>query len=81
MTHLRKPLVRTVDVPRAAHGYRSRLIVTLKPGALLVLREPRRRDTVELDLAVLFVRELIARRAHGSARGTRGPGKKGGERV
>jgi hypothetical protein len=55
------------------HGYRDRLIITLHPGAIIEVRESRRRQSVRLDLGILYVQELIrlAREQRGK-RGRRG---------
>jgi hypothetical protein len=59
MTTLSKPLTRSVIHPRMPHGYRDRLIITVHPGAIIEVREARRRQSVRLDLGILYVKELI----------------------
>ena len=59
MTTLSKPLTRSVIHPRMPHGYADRLVISIYPGAIIEVRESRRRQSVRLDLGVLYVQELI----------------------
>ncbi len=61
MTKLRKPITRSVIHPHMPHGYRDRLVITVHPGGFIEVREARRRETVRLDVGILYVKELIRR--------------------
>ena len=51
----------SITVPRIAHGYSSRLVVTLYPTGAIEIAEARRREpSVLLDLACLYVESRIA---------------------
>ena len=57
MTALTKPVKRTTPV-KLPHRFAQRLIVTLYPGAVLGLREPRRKE-LTFDLATLYTKTLL----------------------
>lgn len=59
MTALKKPLSRAVDRPNMPHGYKDRLILTIHPGGILEVRESRRRESVTLDVGILYVKALL----------------------
>lgn len=58
-TRLTKPLRRQVAWRPTMHGLKPLLVVTLYPGGIVSLREPRCRRTVELDLGKLYVQQLL----------------------
>lgn len=61
MTNLSKPLTRSVTHPHMPHAYKDRLIISIHPGGFIEVREARRRESVRLDIGVLYVKELIRR--------------------
>ncbi len=61
MTELKKPLTRFVEHPHMPHGYRDRLVITVHPGGFIEVREARRRESVRLDVGILYVKELLRR--------------------
>jgi hypothetical protein len=57
MTTLTKPVTRSTPV-RLPHRFANKLIVTLYPGAVLGIREPRRKE-LTFDLATLYTKTLL----------------------
>lgn len=70
MTTLTKPVRRVVQVSKVPHGFRNRLIFTLYPGGVVSVREIRRNESVEFDLASLYA-SAVVRRALGMKPATR----------
>ena len=72
MTTLSKPLTRSVTHPHMPHGYRDRLVITVHPGGFIEVREARRRQSVRLDVGILYVQGMIRRaREEAAKRGRR----------
>lgn len=61
MIELNKPVRRVASVREMPHGFRNRLIVTLYPGGIISVREPRHKESVDFDLAKLYASTLVRR--------------------
>jgi hypothetical protein len=57
MTTLTKPVSRSTPA-KLPHRFASKLILTLYPGAVLGIREPRRKE-ITFDLATLYTTTLL----------------------
>ena len=68
MTTLSKPLTRSITHPHMPHGYRDRLVISIYPGGFIEVRESRRRQSVRLDVGILYVTELIRRAGEEAAK-------------
>jgi len=81
MTRLSKPLTRSIVHPHMPHGYRDRLVITVHPGGFIEVRESRRRQSVRLDVGILYVTELIRRAGEQQRkRGRRGTSRRSSAR-
>lgn len=61
MTELTKPVKRVATVREMPHRFRNRLVITLYPGGIVSVREARRAESVEFDLAKLYASAIIRR--------------------
>ncbi len=57
MTTITKPVTRRV-ASRLPHGFRDTLIITLHPGGVVEVREPRRKG-YSFDLGLLYAKAVI----------------------
>jgi hypothetical protein len=61
MTDLTKAVRRTSAWP-APHGVAPRVVISLYPGAIIGLREYRRRKEIKLAASTLYAQALLAER-------------------
>jgi hypothetical protein len=59
MTKLQKPLCRTTEARRMPHGFKSTLVLTIYPGAVVEVRESGRRSGLRFDLGELYARASV----------------------